>query len=282
MKLNIFLKADMPHKFYHIKMKTILDTIVANKQKEVALLKQTKSYRDFENAPLFARKSISLTSRILSQEFGIIAEIKRKSPSAGNIKPNLDITDQGLLYQNNGVAGISCLTDFLFFGGTISDLETLREAVNVPILRKEFIIDEIQLFEAKAVGADAILLISEILDSQQALHLTIMAQQLGLEVIMECHDKHHLDLINDQVDIIGINNRNLHLQKTDLATSFELFPYLPKDKVLISESGIKTQSEILELEKTGYHGALIGESILTKTDSNKFFHSLQKPQAYES
>lgn len=272
----------MPHKFYHIKMKTILDTIVANKQKEVALLKQTKSYRDFENAPLFARKSISLTSRILSQEFGIIAEIKRKSPSAGNIKPNLDITAQGLLYQNNGVAGISCLTDFLFFGGTISDLETLREAVNVPILRKEFIIDEIQLFEAKAVGADAILLISEILDSQQALHLTIMAQQLGLEVIMECHDKHHLDLINDQVDIIGINNRNLHLQKTDLATSFELFPYLPKDKVLISESGIKTQSEILELEKTGYHGALIGESILTKTDSNKFFHSLQKPQAYES
>lgn len=267
----------MPHKFYHIKMKTILDTIVANKQKEVALLKQTKSYRYFENAPLFARETISLKSSIRDQEFGIIAEIKRKSPSSGIINSNIDIEAQGMLYQNNGVAGISCLTDQLFFGGTIADVKTLRKTVHIPILRKEFIIDEIQLFEAKAAGADAILLISEILDSQKALHLTIMAQQLGLEVIMECHDKHHLDLINDQVDIIGINNRNLHLQKTDLITSFDLYPFLPKGKVLISESGIKTQSEILELKKTGYHGALIGESILKKTDPTKFFQSLLKP-----
>lgn len=256
-------------------MKTILDTIVANKRLEINALKLNKSYSDFESSPLFNRKTISLTAKIKSQEFGIIAEIKRKSPSAGDINPNMDIIEQGIIYQDNNVSGISCLTDEVFFGGTITDLIALRRVVTTPILRKEFILDEIQLFESKAAGADAILLISEILDEKQALHLTIMAQQLGLEVIMECHDKTHLDFINDQVDIIGINNRNLHLQKTDLATSFELYPFLPKDKVLISESGIKTYSEILELSKTGYHGALIGESILNKANPKRFLDSIQ-------
>ena len=260
-------------------MKTILDTIVANKHIEVAALKQKKSYKDFEKSPLFSRDTVSLKTSITAQEFGVIAEIKRKSPSAGIINADINITEQGLAYQKNNAAGISCLTDQLFFGGTIADVQALREAVKIPILRKEFIIDEIQLFESKAAGADAILLISEILDSQKALHLTIMAQQLGLEVIMECHDKHHLDLINDQVDIIGINNRNLHLQKTDINTSFELYPFLPKDKVLISESGIKSHSEIIELMKTGFHGALIGESILNKTNPNSFFESIQTTSA---
>lgn len=260
-------------------MKTILDTIVANKRIEIANLKSNKSYKDFENSELFNRDTISLKKSILAQEFGIIAEIKRKSPSAGVINAELSVTKQGEFYQQNGVAGISCLTDELFFGGNIQDLKDLRNCVNTPILRKEFIIDEIQLFEAKAAGADAVLLISEILNSQEALHLTIMAQQLGMEVIMECHDKHHLDLINDQVDIIGINNRNLHLQKTDIQTSFDLYPFLPKDKVLISESGIKTQSEVFELMKTGYHGALIGESILNNTLSQNFFQTLKTEPA---
>ncbi|MCH2231561.1 MAG: indole-3-glycerol phosphate synthase TrpC [Crocinitomicaceae bacterium] len=260
-------------------MKTILDTIVANKRIEVANLKSNKTYTDFENSELFNRDTISLKQSIQTQNFGIIAEIKRKSPSTGVIDTELSVSKQGGFYEENGVAGISCLTDNLFFGGNIQDLNDLRDCVDTPILRKEFIIDEIQLFEAKSAGADAVLLISEILDSQKALHLTIMAQQLGMEVMMECHDKHHLDLINDQVDIIGINNRNLHLQKTDIRTSFDLYPFLPKDKVLISESGIKMESEVFKLMKTGYHGALIGESILNNTLSKNLFQTMKTESA---
>lgn len=256
-------------------MKTILDTIIDIKRKEVVELKKKFSYSDFEKAPLFSSECPSLKSSILSQEFGIIAEFKRKSPSAGIIDFGNDLIQQGIIYSQSDVAGISCLTDLQFFGGTINDLIDLKTNVKTPILRKDFIIDEFQLFEAKANGADAILLISEVLDPTTALQFTIMAQSLGMEVIMECHDRIHLDKINDQVDIIGVNNRNLHLQKTDLQTSFELYDFLPKNKVCISESGIQSYDDVCKLSKTGYNGALIGESILKQHDPIRFIRSLQ-------
>ncbi|MDX2359990.1 MAG: indole-3-glycerol phosphate synthase TrpC [Crocinitomicaceae bacterium] len=261
-------------------MKTILDTIVDQKRKEVAALRSQFTYADFERMPNFERASISLADSIKSSGFGIIAEMKRKSPSAGEILEQLEIQSQGEIYERAKVAGISCLTDNEFFGGSTEDLQLLRETVKTPILRKELIIDEIQLFESKAYGADAVLLIAELLSSEEALHLTIIAQSLGMEVIMECHDLANLNKINDQVDIIGVNNRDLHLQKTDIQTSKNLFPYLPKDKVLISESGIRSHSELLELAAVGYDGALIGESILKQSDPAKFIASLQlKKQA---
>ena len=255
-------------------MKTILDAIVDNKRKEVELLKKEFGYQHFEKQAHFSRECISLKRRLTEQEFGVIAEIKRKSPSAGDINPDLNITNQGRIYAESGVAGISCLTDKKYFGGSIQDLSELRKAVNVPILRKEFIIDEIQLFEAKAAGADALLLISEILTKEEALHLTIMAQSLGLEVIMECHDRKNLDKINELVDIIGINNRNLHLQKTDIQTSLDLFHFIPSGRVCISESGIQNFNHIFELQKAGFNGALIGESILKNSSPSEFISSL--------
>lgn len=256
-------------------MKTILDTIIDHKRLEVDALKRKFKYTDFEESPLFSAPVVSLKSSILSRNFGIIAEIKRKSPSAGAINETIDVVQQGKLYEKSGAAAISCLTDNTFFGGSINDLKMLKEEVSIPVLRKEFIIDEIQLFEAKAAGADAILLIAEALEAEHALHLTIIAQSLGLEVLMECHDKKNLAKINDQVDIIGVNNRDLHLQKTAIESSFDLYPYLPENIVKISESGIKSRDEILKLSALGYQGALIGESILKQNAPDKFIQSIQ-------
>lgn len=248
----------------------ILEQIITQKRIEVAALKEKYCYSDFENSPLFNRTCISLKNAIKSSDFAIIAEIKRKSPSAGPIKMDLDIPTMAKYYSDLGANAISCLTDYTFFGGSIEDLNLLRESTSLPILRKEFILDEIQLFEAKANGADAILLISEILSKEEAIHLTIIAQSLGMEVLMEFHERSQLSKINDLVDVIGVNNRNLKLQKTSVQNSVELIDFLPQSIVKISESGISSRDEISLLKSIGYHGALIGESILKDTSMNSF------------
>lgn len=255
---------------------TILDKIIQNKQKEVQLLKDNFKIRDFEKMPFFSSEVISLKKAITANEFGIIAEIKRKSPSAGSINNSLSPKELGLNYQNAGAAGISVLTDLDFFGGTIEDLIEVKKNVKIPVLRKEFIIDEIQIFQAKAIGADAILLIAEALSEEQALHFTIIAQSLGLEVVMEFHEKNQLYKINTDVDVIGVNNRNLKLQKTDISNSIELIDFLPKDKILISESGIKTSEDLRRIYQCGYHGALIGESILKSNSPLNFVSELHQ------
>lgn len=247
-------------------MKTILDTIVDAKRQEVDATKTKIRYSDFEQFEHFGRTCNSLKTELLKPNFGIIAELKRKSPSAGVINANLDIRKQGVFYAESKVAGISCLTDNTFFGGSLEDLLVLRNAVQTPILRKEFIVDEYQLFESKAHGADVVLLISEILNAEEILHFTIIAQSLGMEVIVECNSKKNLEKLNDSIDIVGINNRDMHIQKTNVQTSKELYPFIPAGAVCISESGIKTRDEIYELDKTGFHGALIGESILKSND----------------
>jgi indole-3-glycerol phosphate synthase len=241
---------------------TILDEIVLQKHKEVALLKQQKTYADFEKMLYFTRTCHSLKQNIASSSFGIIAEIKRKSPSAGIIREEIDLIQQAKLYEMNQVSGISVLTDFEYFGGTVHDLEAVRNVSTLPLLRKEFIIDEIQILEAKAHGADAILLIAEILSEFQIKSFTTLAQSIGLEVLLELHEPAMLHRIYDQVDIIGVNNRDLKLQETRLQTSVDLFPFLPPNILKITESGIKTQEELLFLKEVGYQGALIGESIL--------------------
>ena len=253
---------------------TILDTIIEQKKKEVELLKGEFKLKDFEKSPLFSSEVLSMKAAISAKEFGIIAEIKRKSPSAGVLRSGINPKLLAQEYEVSGAVGISVLTDLEFFGGSILDLLEVKKNVSIPVLRKEFIIDEIQIFQAKAIGADAILLIAEALTEEQALHFTILAQSLGLEVIMEFHEKSQMYKINDQVDIIGVNNRNLKLQKTDLSNSIELFDFLPKDKVLISESGIQTKEELIQIAKCGYDGALIGESILKQTSPATFIQEL--------
>jgi indole-3-glycerol phosphate synthase len=243
-------------------MNTILDAIIANKRIEIQQKKSRFTYKDLENEPFFKRRTISLAQSLRLKDFGVIAELKRKSPSAGEIQPDLNLIEKVRAYESFQAAGVSVLMDNKFFGGSTEDMKTVRSLTNLPLLYKEFVIDEFQLFEAKAIGADAVLLISEVLDKQQILHFSIMAKSLGLEVLLELHSKEQLAKINDEVDIIGINNRNLKIQQTDLQTSFDLIDYLPKNKVLISESGIKTQLEMEQLKAVGFQGALIGESLL--------------------
>lgn len=255
-------------------MKTILNEIVYNKCKEVEILKTKYRFSDFEKMPLFNKPIDSLVESLSSKDFGIIAEMKRKSPSAGVIKTDFSPLEIAQTYVEAGVAGISILTDFDYFGGSVEDVLSVKQHLNVPVLRKEFIIDEIQIFEAKAIGADAILLIAEILTAQQVKTFTIIAKSLGLEVIMELHDFTELDKIYEEVDILGVNNRNLKIQQTDLETSFRLAPYLPKNQLKISESGIKTAEEIKALAAVGYQGALIGESILKNPQMKQFLVEL--------
>ena len=253
----------------------ILDKIVVTKKKEVNYLKQKFSYKDFESSPLFSENKRSLINLLASDQFGIIAEIKRKPPSAGEINPHLNVIDQGKVYESSGAVAISCLTDHSFFGGSNDDLTQLKRNTSIPLLRKEFIIDEIQLFESKAIGADVVLLISEILTKEQALHLTIMAQSLGMEVLMECHSYSELKKVNEFVDIIGVNNRDLQAQKTSIQTSFDLYDFIPEQKLCISESGIRSKKDLIQLSDKGYYGALIGEHILTKSNPAATLKSLQ-------
>lgn len=252
----------------------ILDQIIVTKQKEVAYLKDNFSYGDFEASSYFSAPTISLKETLINAPFGIIAEIKRKSPSAGMINEFLDVASQGQLYESSGAVGISCLTDHFYFGGSTEDLTLLKSKTSIPVLRKEFILDEIQLFQSKAVGADVILLIAEMLTKEEALHLTIMAQSLGMEVIMECHSYNELKKVNDLVDIIGVNNRDLQAQKTSIQTSFDLYNFIPEGKICISESGIQTKEDLIALAEKGYHGALIGESILAQKDPKGFIESI--------
>ena len=240
----------------------VLDEIIANKRNEVALLKQTHSIDSFRERENFTRETISLKQHILKSGFGIIAEIKRKSPSGGEIKTDVNITEQAAFYEQNGAAGISILTDYNYFGGSIDDIIEARKVVKLPLLRKEFIIDEIQLYEAKAIGADAILLIGAVLQPEEATHLTNVARNLGLEVLYEVHTAAEVGFIPAEVDLIAVNNRDLKAQQTSLQHSFDLVKILPKNVPLISASGIKTPEDIAAVRAAGYSGALIGESIL--------------------
>ncbi|MBI1835974.1 MAG: indole-3-glycerol-phosphate synthase [Flavobacteriia bacterium] len=252
-------------------MKTILDTIIEQKRKEVVSLKSNFTIKAFESLPNFKKESISLKEK-LTKEFGVIAEFKRKSPSAGIIDNGIDPVKTAKMYEQFGASAISVLTDEFFFGAKESDILEIRKNVKLPILRKDFIIDEIQLFQAKAMGADVVLLIAEALSEQEIVHFTILAQGLGLEVICEFHEKNQLHKITDLVDVIGVNNRNLKNQTTSIQTSLEIIDFLPKDKVIITESGINTKKDLELLATVGFNGALIGESIL-RNESNSLFLS---------
>ncbi len=254
-------------------MKTILEQIADSKREEIAALKRRYSLSDFETMDAFQLPTRSLLDALKQSQFSIIAEFKRKSPSSGEINSKSSPIAQAQLYETSEAAAISCLTDSPYFGGSLEDLLVIRENVSIPVLRKDFILDEIQIFQAKAFGADAILLISELLESEHARQLTIIAQSLGMEVLMEAHDRKYLERINEFVDIIGINNRNLHLQKIDLNTSIQLADYLPRHKICISESGIKTAEDLELLENSGYRGALIGESLMKASNSDLIYRS---------
>ena len=248
-------------------MKDILEEIVANKKKE---LEERKSIFSIglleENCTKTKRKALSMSSALSSSTSGIIAEFKRRSPSKGWINEKANIADVTSSYERNGASALSILTDNKYFGGKIDDIITVRPNINIPILRKEFIIDEYQIYQARLIGADAILLIAAALEKDNCMALAKKAHELGLEVLLELHSEPELDYINDSVDMIGINNRNLGTFHTDVSASLSLIDKLPKGKVLVSESGISSPNVVKELREKGFNGFLIGERFMK--DSN--------------
>ncbi len=238
----------------------LLNKIVQNKKRQVKDLRLKKPIAALTDMEFFESETVSLKQSIIRSS-GVIAEFKRRSPSHGDFEvPALEKTIQ--LYSDQRVAGISVLTDETYFGGSALDLLASRKQTQLPILRKDFVIDEYQIFEAKAHGADAILLIAEVLDDYYSEHLAFIAKSIGLEVLTEFHSIDQLSKLNEFVDIIGVNNRNLDTLATSLETSFEFITKLPFDAVKISESGIKSACDIFRLADSGYDGFLIGESIL--------------------
>ncbi len=244
----------------------ILEKIVHDKKQEVALKKELVSVRNLEQQPLFERKSLSLSSALKKSGMGIIAEHKRRSPSRAVINNGLSVWEVAKGYQNAGACGMSVLTDGKYFGGSLDDLLIARASATLPLLRKDFTIDEYQILEAKAHGADVILLIAAVLSPGQIKMFSELASSLGLEVLLEVHNQEELQRsLLPGIQMLGVNNRNLKTFEVDLDTSRTLAEQIPQDIVKVSESGISNPAAILDLNAYGYQGFLIGENFM-KTD----------------
>ena len=244
----------------------ILNKIVIDKRNEVAAKKVVFPIGFLQKAPLFTREKISLVKSIKSGS-GIIAEFKRRSPSKQVINQNSNVIDVVKGYEEAGVSGISILADTKYFGGAIDDLLQARNETKLPILRKEFIIDTYQIYEAKALGADVILLIAAILSSDEIIEFSRLSHLIGLEVLLEIHNESELKKSDlTFVDLVGVNNRNLKTFETSLEISKSLSGLIPSGKVKISESGISTVEAIQNLKQYGFEGFLIGENFM-KTEN---------------
>lgn len=245
----------------------ILDKIVNDKRVEVALRKSLIPIKQLENSVLFERQTVSLASNLRHSKSGIIAEHKRRSPSKSIINNSLNVQDVAKGYEDAGVCGMSVLTDGKYFGGSLDDLLLARASCNLPLLRKEFIIDEYQIIEAKAYGADVILLIAAILTKVEIKEFSEFAKNLQLDVLLEVHNEAELHKsIMPSLDMIGVNNRNLKTFEVCLDTSKALSEMIPNEFVKVSESGISAVEAIKELQPYGYQGFLIGENFM-KTDN---------------
>ena len=251
-------------------MKDILQEIVAWKRIEVEQQKQLVPPRD-----LYARveklmgdgiTALSMSLSLAQSPYGIIAEFKRKSPSKGWIHEDARPMDVVPKYAAGGASALSILTDNRYFGGTLEYITQVRPAVNTPILRKEFIIDEYQLFQARNAGADAILLIAADLSKQECRALIRTAHELKLEVLLEMHSEAELDYLECEPDMAGINNRNLGTFHTDVANSFRLAQKIDADCVKVSESGISNPDTVRKLREAGFRGFLMGERFMKEQD----------------
>ncbi|MDB5226776.1 MAG: indole-3-glycerol phosphate synthase [Bacteroidota bacterium] len=246
---------------------TILDKIIVHKKNAIEEAKRNISIEELEATVFFCRNTISLTENLLADNSsGIIAEFKRRSPSKGILNAKADVVEVVKQYENAGVAGSSILTEEEFFNGSSNDLIAVRNKVNIPLLRKDFMIDEYQFIEAKSWGADVVLLIAAILTPQQVKQFTGLAKNLGLEVLLELHDESELDHVNDMVDMVGINNRNLKTFEVDIEQSIRMAEKLGNDVVKVAESGISDLATMKLLKQNGFHGFLIGENFM-KTDN---------------
>src|SRR5689334_1301473 len=254
----------------------ILEKIVAHKRIEVGENRLNMPVSQLEQKEFFSRPVISLSKSLLTENgTGVIAEFKRQSPSRGVINATADVVNVTRSYADNGAAALSVLTDTNFFGGSNVDLLRSREN-DIPILRKDFIIDEYQIVEAKAIGADVVLLIAACLTPPEVKQLARFARSLSLEVLLEIHNEEELEHICDDCNVVGVNNRNLKNFTVDVNQSLELSDKIPADKVKISESGITDTDTIHLLRTAGFKGFLIGENFMREPDPAVAFASFVK------
>ena len=256
----------------------ILDDIIAKQKERIKKEKDIKSFdilkQEAENLPI--SKNFFFEESLKSKDFAFICEIKKASPSKGIIVDDFPYTDIAQEYEKAGAAAISVLTEPHFFKGNDKFLNDVAEIVNIPVLRKDFIIDEYQIYQAKNIGADAILLICAILDEKTLKTFFNTATKLKLSCLVETHNEDEIKkALNSGAKIIGINNRDLKNFKVDINTSLKLKKYIPKDKIIISESGIKTAEDIKILKQSGFKGALIGESMMLSKNKQQFLSNLK-------
>lgn len=241
-------------------MKQILEEIIAYQQIVVNLKKQTMPIEVLKSFPAFSASTRSLKQAVKSSEKGIIAEFKRRSPSKETINLKADVMEIAQSYEEMGAAGMSVLTNQRYFGGSLEDLQLAKSVCHLPILRKDFTVDAYQIYEAKAYGADAILLIANALTSEKLEELAILAHDLGLEILFEIHEAEEIDkLAPKHIDLIGVNNRNLRTFEVDIQQGLDMLPHLPADLLKISESGIQDLETIEDLIQNGFNGVLVGE-----------------------
>ena len=246
-------------------MADILETIVANKRKEVERQKQAVSLQTLValGGDRLERPTRSMRQALATSETGIIAEFKRKSPSKGWLHPGAQVQEVLLFYAEGGASACSILTDGNFFGGSLTDLQQARRLVEIPLLRKDFIIDPYQLYQARVMGADAVLLIAACLTTEECAQLAATAHSLQLEVLLEVHRAEELDHVNADIDMLGVNNRHLGTFDTDVKHSFKLIEQLKGyDPLLVSESGISQTETVKLLRAAGFRGFLIGETFM--------------------
>ena len=254
----------------------ILDTIVERKRTEVAEREKHKPLDVIKAGAFYSRKTISLVEGLSRPNAsGIIAEFKRKSPSKGIINDRVDPVEVTKAYQAAGASAVSILTDEYFFGGHDQDVVRARQVLDIPILRKEFIIDEYQVHEAKALGADLILLIAACLSKEEVVRFSTLARSLGLEVLLELHDEDELEHVCETIDLVGINNRSLKTFDVNIARSLRMAGQLPKDKLKVAESGIDDPAQVKLFRENGYSVFLIGENFMKTNDPGMALHEFR-------
>ncbi len=259
----------------------ILDKIAAYKRQEVALAKSRRSLAslqrgidELEDQPRGFLRALRACAD--SGWTAVIAEVKKGSPSKGVIREDFDPLSIAEIYQENGATCLSVLTDEHFFMGHLLYLAKIREVVSLPLLRKDFICDPYQIYEARAAGADAVLLIAAMLDAGQLAEYYVLARELQLDVLLEVHDEAELDVaLTTGCELIGINNRNLQTFATDLATTERLLPLIPVGYFVVAESGISCRADVLRLQKAGARGVLVGESLMREDDIGAKLKELQ-------
>ena len=251
---------------------TILDKIIERKKQEVGEAKSKISLQLLKDSEFFGRTTFSLKESVKNKS-GIIAEFKRKSPSKGIINDKVSPLEVVSSYEKFGASGISILTDTDFFGGNFQDILNVRNSINLPILRKDFMIDEYQFYEAKSIGADVVLLIASCLSPNQVQEFTELAHELNLEVLLEIHTEDELKHFNKNIDLVGINNRNLKDFKVDLQHSVNLKNLLPKDTLSVAESGIYSVEDFKFLKEKGFDAFLMGEYFMKNENPGKAFEN---------